>query len=219
MTPPGPGRLAAVVFDFDGTLVDSEHASHAAMAEVLAEDGHTLTEEERQAVVGRAWPDTRSFLIELMGYDDAGLASYRERVGAAFRARVDEVVVFDDVGRTLDVLDRSRVPLAVCTSSGRRYLERMLERTGVAERFAATVAREDTDEHKPHPAPYRLAARRLGVAPEACVVVEDTPAGIAAAGAAGMRVLAVDRGLGLDLSGADRVTTAVDVDDLLAVSP
>ena len=210
--------LVAVVFDFDGTLVSSEDVSHAAMAEVLAEDGHVLTERERSEVVGHAWPHTRDYLMQLMGYDEAGIASYRERVGAAFRARIDDVVVFDDVAEVLETLGAAGVPLAVCTSSGRPYLERLLDSTGIADRFAATVAREDTDEHKPRPAPYLLAARRLGVAPEACVVVEDTTAGIAAARAAGMRVVAVDRGLGLDLSAAHRVVTVVTTDDLLAVA-
>ena len=218
MTGPAVRALGAVVFDFDGTLVDSEHVSHAAMTAVLDEDGHTMTEAERQAVVGRAWPHTRAFLMDLMGYDEAGIASYRERVGAAFRARIDEVVLFDDVAEVLAALVDAGVPRAVCTSSGRPYLDRLLDRVGIADRFAATVAREDTTEHKPHPAPYRLAAERLQVAPEACVVVEDTTAGIASARAAGMRVVAVDRGLGLDLSAADRVTTALAVDDLLAVS-
>ena len=53
----------------------------------------------------------------------------------------------------------------MCTSSGRAYLERLLARTGIADRFAVTVAREDTEEHKPRPAPYLLVARRLGVDP------------------------------------------------------
>ena len=202
-------RPRAVVFDFDGTIVDSERVSHAAMTEVLAQDGHTLTDAERQAVVGHAWPHTRAYLVDLMGYDDAGIASYRERVSAAFQARIDQVRVFDDVAETLDALHGACVPVAVCTSSGRGYLERLLDRTGIADRFAATVAREDTEEHKPRPAPYLLAARRLGVEPSDCVVVEDTPAGIAAAQAAGMRVVGVDRGLGLDVSGADRVVARV----------
>ena len=107
------------------------------------------------------------------------------------------------------------MPVAVCTSSGRAYLERLLARTGIADHFAATVAREDTDEHKPRPAPYLLVAGRLGVDPSDCVVVEDTPAGLTAAQAAGMRVVGVDRGLGLDLSAADRVVTELTPDAVL----
>lgn len=218
MTPRHPDDPVAVVFDFDGTLVSSEDVSHEAMAKVLAEDGHVLTERERSEVVGHAWPHTRAYLVDLMGYDEAGIASYRERVAAAFHARIDDVVLFDDVAAVLDQLHATRVPVAVCTSSGRPYLEGLLERTGIADRFAATVARQDTDEHKPLPAPYLLAAQRLGVDPATCVVVEDTPAGIAAAQAAGMRVVAVDRGLGLDLTAADRVTDRVTMQDLRAVT-
>jgi beta-phosphoglucomutase-like phosphatase (HAD superfamily) len=214
VTPAAPTLPTAVVFDLDGTLVDSERVSRAAMTHVLAEDGHTLTDDDYRAVVGRAWPHTRSYLVERMGYDEDGLASYRDRVGAAFRAHLDRVVVFDDVARTLDVLVGAAVPLAVCTSSGRAYLERVLRLPQLADRFATTVAREDTDDHKPRPAPYLLAAARLGVRPGACVVVEDSPAGVAAARAAGMRVVGVDRGLGLDLAGADRVVSEVSPDVL-----
>lgn len=218
MTGAGLDRLTAVVFDFDGTLVDSERVSRAAMAEVLAEDGHTLTEADYRAVVGQAWPHTRAYLTQLMGYDDDGLASYRDRVSRAFGARLDEVVVFDDVAETLDALADAGVPLAVCTSSGRPYLERLLDLHGLVDRFAATVARQDTEEHKPLPAPYLLAAQRLGVDPRDCVAVEDTPAGVAAASAAGMRVVGVDRGLGLDVSAAHDVVRVVTARTLLAVS-
>ena len=143
-----------------------------------------------------------------MGYDDAGIAfSYRERVTAAFHDRIDQVPVpFDDVTTTLAALveaagvPRRRVHVV---GPGLPRSGAAPRSKGLAGRFAASVAREDTDEHKPLPAPYRLAADRLGVAPRDCVVVEDTPTGIAAARAAGMRVVAVDRGLGLDLSGAE----------------
>lgn len=209
---------AAVVFDFDGTVVDSETVSRAAMAAALAEDGHTLTDADHDAMVGQAWPATRDHLVALMGYDDAGIDSYRRRVAAAFRSQIDEVVVFDDVRATLGDLAAGAVPVAICTSSGRAYLDRLLSLRGLGERVAATVAREDTDEHKPRPAPYLLAARRLGVDPEACVVVEDTPTGIAAARAAGMRVVAVDRGLGLDLSAAHAVVTEVSTQVLRSVA-
>lgn len=212
-------RLTAVVFDFDGTLMDSEHVSRSAMAQVLAEDGHAPTPADHAAIVGHAWPHTRAYLADLMGYDEDGLASYRARVAAAFRARLDEVQPFPDALRTLDALRAAGVPIAVCTSSSRQYLDQLLEQRGLADRFAATVARQDTEHHKPLPDPYQLAAERLGAAPESCVAVEDTPAGIAAARAAGMRVVGVDRGLGLDLSAADRVVATIAPEDLVAVVP
>lgn len=209
--------LAAVVFDFDGTLVDSERVSRAAMTEVLAEDGYTLTDADYHAVVGRAWPHTRAYLAEAVGYDAEGLASYAHRVRRAFRARLDEVVPFRDATTTLEALAAAEVPVAVCTSSGRTYLERLLDHRGLADLVVATVAREDTDEHKPLPAPYLLAASRLGVEAARCVAVEDTPTGVAAARAAGMHVVGVDRRLGLDLSAAHRMVDEVTPDALVEV--
>lgn len=201
--------LTAVVFDFDGTLVDSERVSRAAMTAVLAEDGYTLTDADHEAVVGRAWPHTRAYLMRTMGYDADGIASYQHRVRRAFRARLDEVVAFPDAAATLETLAAAHVPVAVCTSSGRTYLERLLDQRGLADLVDGTVAREDTDEHKPLPAPYLLAASRLGVEAARCVAVEDTPTGVAAARAAGMHVVGVARHLGLDLSEAHLVVSEV----------
>lgn len=218
--PADPSHLTAVVFDFDGTIVDSERVVRAAMAQVLYEDGHTLRDRDWDAVVGRAWPHTRQYLMDLMGYDDVGVADYKRRAGEVFWSRVDEVTVFPDVVETMDALAHAGVPLAVCTSSGRAYLERLLEAPELVGRFDVSVAREDTTSHKPEPGPYLLAAARLDVDARACVAVEDTPAGTAAAAAAGMAVVGVDRGLGLDLTrSSTRVVAKLTVDDVVAVAP
>lgn len=209
--------LTACVFDFDGTLVDSEPVSRAAMSQVLAEDGYTLRDADYHAIVGRPWPHTRRYLVNTFGYDAEGIAAYKRRVRRAFRARQDEVVAFADTRASIDALAAADVPAAVCTSSGRAYLERLLDQRGLTECFVATVAREDTDEHKPLPAPYLLAAARMDVAAARCVAVEDTPTGVAAASAAGMRVVGVDRGLGLDLSAAHHTVDEVTPEVLVAV--
>lgn len=210
--------LTAVVFDFDGTLVDSERVSRAAMTEVLAQDDYTLTDEDHRAVVGHAWPHTRAYLARTVGYDEDGIESYRKRVRQAFRDRLDQVVAFPDAVATLTAVADAGVPVAVCTSSGRLYLERLLEWRGLAGRISATVASEDTVEHKPQPAPYLLAAERLGVAPARCVAVEDTPTGIAAARGAGMLVVGVDRGLGMDVSQAHHVVDEVTPEALVTAA-
>lgn len=208
----------AVVFDCDGTLVDSERLSRAAMTEVLAEDGYTVTDDDYAAVVGRAWPHTRAYLADRVGYDEAQLEAYLHRARAAFRRRLPDLEVHADAVATLDELADRGVPVGVCTSSGREHLDLILGRPELRGRFGARVAREDTDEHKPLPAPYLLAAERLGVAPGRCVVVEDTPTGIASARAAGMAVVAVDRGYGLDLAEADRIVESVTPNALSTAS-
>ena len=206
----------AVVFDCDGTLVDSERLSRAAMTEVLGEDGYTVTDADYAAVVGRAWPHTRAYLADRVGYDEAQLDAYLRRARAAFRRRLPELVAHDDAVATLDALVGRGVPVGVCTSSGREHLAQILDRPELRGKFGACVAREDTDEHKPLPAPYLLVAERLGVDPGRCVVIEDTPTGIASARAAGMAVVAVDRGYDLDLSEADVVVETVTLDGLVA---
>ena len=205
----------AVVFDCDGTLVDSERLSRAAMTEVLGEDGYRVTEVDHAAVVGRAWPHTRAYLAHRVGYDEAQLDAYLHRVRAAFRRRLPELLVHADAVATLDELVDRGVPVGVCTSSGREHLAHILDRPELRGRFGARVAREDTDEHKPLPAPYLLAAERLGVDPGRCVVIEDTPVGIASGRAAGMRVVAVDRGYGLGLGEADTVVETVSLGALI----
>ena len=206
----------AVIFDCDGTLVDSERLSRAAMTEVLAEDGYTVTDEDYAAVVGRAWPQTREYLKARVGYDDAQVDAYLRRVRTAFRARLPELVVHADAVRTLGDLRSRGVPVGVCTSSGREHLAHVLDLPELTGRFDTSVAREDTDEHKPLSAPYLLAAQRLGVPAQRCVVVEDTPTGIASGRAAGMAVVAVDRGTGLDLSDGHVVVDCITHDALVA---
>ncbi len=201
----------AVLFDCDGTLLDSETVTIDAMRRVLDELGHALTDEDLARMVGHPWPRTRELFRELYGMGDAEIAEYERRMqtghGLAFD---DPALVFDDVVEVLDVLAAADVPLAVVTSSGRRHLDRVLELPGLRGRFAVRVAREDVSEHKPSPVPYlsaleqlrRATGRELGRA----TVVEDSHAGVAAGVAAGAWTVAVDRGAGLhDLSHADLV--------------
>lgn len=189
------GRLPdAVVFDCDGTLVDTETLSRSTIASTLVEMGHRrLEDRDFLAMVGHAWPTISAYLRDEMGVAD--IDDYRRRVNRAFSDRFDEVVPFADTVEVARQLVEAGVPIGVCTSSGRESLDRVLAMPGIAGlAVAASVAREDTTLHKPDPAPYLLTASRLRVDPGACVAVEDSPTGAASAVAAGMRVVVVDRG-------------------------
>jgi HAD superfamily hydrolase (TIGR01509 family) len=115
------------------------------------------------------------------------------------------------------------LPLAVASSGTRAYVAHALERLGVAGAFAVVVSGEEVAAGKPDPAVFLLAAERLGADPAACVAVEDAPHGIAAARAAGMRVVAVPhaRTEALDLSRADVVVAdlAAAADWILGAPP
>ena len=212
----------AVVFDCDGTLVDSETATLGAMRAVLATLGHSLTEEQSVALVGHTWPRTRSWMVREFGLTEADLATYRRGVQARLGPRLaDPDIAFDDASEVVGHLDRAGVPLAVCTSSGREHLAAVLRLPPYEGVFAASVTREDTHRHKPDPLPYLTAIERLGaavdrrLAPASVTVVEDSTAGVAAAVAAGCWTVAVDRGLGHDLSAADLVVSTLALDDLV----
>jgi len=115
------------------------------------------------------------------------------RRNALYEEWLDEVPPYADAMRCLERLPEG-IRLAVATGSRRIEVERILRRLGWLRRFQALVAAEDYRHAKPAPDPFLAAARRMDVPPGSCLVVEDSPAGVAAARAGGMPVLAVDRG-------------------------
>lgn len=213
----------AVVFDCDGTLVDSERVSSDAMRAALAELGHELTDGDLATMTGRAWSHNRSHLVARFGLSDADVERYVERFGALAIPRFeDDDLVFDDAVDVLGELRAAGVPLAVCTSSSRAHLDRVLSLAPLRGVFDVAVAREDTDRHKPDPMPYLVTVERLGVAvrrplpPVDVAAVEDSAPGVAAAVAAGCWTVAVDRGAGVhDLSRADVVVERIGLADLV----
>jgi sugar-phosphatase len=181
---------AALLLDLDGTLVDSEPRHRDAHARFLASQGIQASDEvifanigkgdlsfyreliDRHGVKGdpRAWMEQKTALL----MDD-----YRIR-GLALRPGVHDL---------LARASAAGIPCVVVTSAERRLCRLSLEVAGLGQRLPARVCHEDTREHKPHPAPYLLAAERLGVPPARCVVVEDSISGAAAGKAAGCTVL------------------------------
>ncbi|HEX7548002.1 MAG TPA: HAD family phosphatase, partial [Candidatus Methylomirabilis sp.] len=176
-----------VIFDMDGVLVNSEPLHLRATQEILAAHGVTLTGEDyfRRYIVYSDWE-----LMELLLPD----ATARPAAATAKSRRYLELVqagvpAFPDGLGLLMRTDGWQVGLA--TGSLRRESELALDSLGIRERFQTIVTREDCVNGKPHPEPFLRAAEGLGLPPEWCVVIEDTPGGIRAAKAAGMRCVAV----------------------------
>lgn len=207
--------IRAVLFDFDGVLVDSEPVRFRAGVQALAEVGVTLTWGRFiQAWLGRT---DEAALRDLLG--DRFEAHGRQvvlRRNALYEACLDEVPAFPDALRFLGQLPVG-TRLAVATGSRRAEVERILNRLGLTRRFDALVTAEDYRCAKPAPDPFLAAARRLDLPAAACLVLEDSPAGVAAARAAGMPVAAVNRGRGA--MGLEEATWTVPTLEVLRITP
>ena len=199
--------MAAVIFDMDGVLVDGEPLHYAAAQQVLAEHGATLDEETYRRFIGMTldsfWEDLQARIGVRLDRD-----AYTRRYDAVVleRYRADTRVMPGARG-LLARLRAARIPCALASSSKRAWVTAALEAAGLRGYFRVTIAGDEVARGKPDPEVYLAAARGLGVAPTACVVVEDAPAGITAARRAGMRVVAVRTAMtaGLSLDGADPI--------------
>ncbi len=182
----------AVIFDLDGTLIDSMPAHFEAWRSALAKaraPKDVFPEDVFYAMGGRP---TKDIVAELNGEHNLNLdpeyvaLSKRE----AYLASLDKIEIIDDVVDFAKSL-RGKMPLGVATGGSRVVVEKTLQALGLSDLFDEVITANDVKCGKPAPDVYLEAASRLGVAPEDCLVFEDAPAGMMAAQSAGMQVVAV----------------------------
>ncbi|RDI74874.1 HAD hydrolase, family IA, variant 3 [Gaiella occulta] len=181
--------IAAVVFDMDGVIVDSEQVWDGVREQLVADWGGRYSPQAQRAMMGMSSGEWSLYMHEELGLprppeeiNDEVVRRMLER----YRADLPLIDGAVDAVRSL----AGTFPLAVASSSNRPLIDAVLETAGIADCFAATVSSEEVGCGKPAPDVYLEAARRLAVAPERCAAVEDSGNGIRAAHAAGMRVLA-----------------------------
>jgi HAD superfamily hydrolase (TIGR01509 family) len=185
----------AIVFDLDGTLIDTETLYGVAFMTAAADCGYTVPASLYASLVGLASPERVERLRRAFGAEfptEAFLARYYAHRTAGLPQRIPVCAGAVPLLRQLDV------PKAVATSASRRTASAHLDRAGLAMHFEHVVTRDDVPQGKPAPDSYLLAADLLGVAPENCLAVEDSPIGVSAAHAAGMQVVMVTRRATLD---------------------
>jgi HAD superfamily hydrolase (TIGR01509 family) len=181
---------AAVLFDMDGTLIDSEPVWFETEVRLLAEYGFDLGPEHWEKVLGQPNRVACEYLIAVSGIP----LTWRELSERIETAMVTELsrglVLLPGAKELLVELQAAEVPAALVSASSRRIVDACLGAIG-ADFFRHTVSGDDVARSKPAPEPYLLGAELLGVDPADCVVIEDSPIGVAAGAAAGCRVLAV----------------------------
>ncbi len=184
--------LHAVLFDMDGLLVDSEPLWFVVEREVAERLGAPWGEADQEALIGGSLERTVSYLLAKA---DGAATAGRDDVARWLVAGMARLVLARGLplqpgaARLLADLEAAGVPCALVTASSRAIMDAVLKVTGLS--FGVTVCGEDVQRGKPHPEPYQRAAALLGVPPPGCVVLEDSPTGIAAARAAGCPVIAV----------------------------
>jgi beta-phosphoglucomutase len=205
-----------VIWDVDGTLVDTAELHFRAWVALAAEIDRPFTREDFAATFGRRNPEIIRQLFDPAA-DDATVADLGLRKETHYRAAVrrEGTAMLPGVARLLAAFAAAGWPQAVGSSAPRENLELLLGATGTRRYFAAVVGQEDTTRGKPDPQVFLVGADRLGVPPGRCVVFEDAVAGVEAARAGGMRCVAV-RCVGhhpadtLAAAGADLVVETLD---------
>lgn len=197
---------AAVLFDMDGTLFDSEELWDVAINELAATYGAVVPIETRLAMVGTSMVDSMQLLHNGISqpWRDPVFSSewIHERVGELFTT---SLVWRPGAQELLASVRAAGIPTALVTATQRRLVDIAVETAG-RENFDALVCGDEVDYAKPHPEPYRLAARLLSVDIAECIAIEDSPTGIASASGAGAWVLGIPHHV--PLTAGERVVLA-----------
>ena len=186
------GRVDAVIFDCDGTLVDSETLGPSVLFDCLCERGVSRDLLDIKAIRGRNLVAYLAELEALCGIslpEDVVLPDYRSRLGDAFRGRLQPIDGAHDLVRAVS----SRVQVAVASSAAKEKIVMSLSFTGLEAFFTGRIySSYDIRSWKPEPGLFLHVAQELGVVPERCAVIEDSLPGVTAGIAAGMYVFALE---------------------------
>jgi len=182
--------LEALLFDLDGTLLDTDPLHQAIWCEMLAPYGIVVDDAlYRQRFSGRLNPQILAELLPALPADEAlALAEAKE---ARFRERAGELRPLAGLGALLDWSDSVGLKRALVSNAPRANAEFMLQVLGVAERFPLVVLGEELPRAKPDPLPYRTALDRLGARAAHSLAFEDSPSGIRSATGAGLSTVAL----------------------------
>lgn len=180
-------QIAAVVLDMDGLMLDTESIYKRAWQNAAIQCGYTLDDGFYFTLLGRPNPACEAALLERYG-GAFPIHEFRARWSELWRTDVESsgIPTKPGLAELLSFLDGHQIPTAVATSSDQDYATFSLRAAGLEDRFNHIVTGDQVVNGKPAPDIYVESARRLGVAPERCVAIEDSDAGVLAASAAGM---------------------------------
>lgn len=187
------GRIEAIIFDLDGVLVDAREWHYDSLNRALALFGFEITRGEHESALdGLPTREKLAYLTAVRAFPP-GLHRITNELKQVYTRELIAVhchPVFT-IEHALASLRAEGYRLAVCSNSVRASVDLMLDRSSIQQHFEFTLSNEDVETAKPSPAIFLEASRRLDVPPERCLVIEDSPHGLAAARSAGARVMHV----------------------------
>jgi HAD superfamily hydrolase (TIGR01509 family) len=178
-------RFDAVIFDMDGVIADSEPVYGAMFNTMMAPLGYHIDEPLLRRLMGHGMRETWQILE--MHFSIPNVADVIERYDAALPDALSQVhETLPGVREVIAAIDQRSLPLGLGSSSKRAWIAALLGGVGLTRAFQLIVTAEDVAHAKPAPDIYLRVAELMGVSPERCLVIEDTPAGVASAKSAGM---------------------------------
>ena len=191
MIRPFPRPPAAVILDMDGTLLDTESIYVRTFLETANALGHPLPASFLHTLIGLPGGDFQTRLRAHLG-EEFPYAEHRRLYLARRTELLDQgIAIKPGALELLAHLEATRTPMAIATAATRANAEDYLRRTGLRDRFAVVLTRDDVEHSKPKPDLFLRAAAGIGIAPEQCVAVEDSHNGVRSAHAAGMMTVMV----------------------------
>lgn len=210
----------AVIFDNDGLLLETEAAWTRAEVALFAGHGAEFTEEDKRTLLGSSRQTAEVLLERMLGQPGHGVALMDEMVALVMEELLQGVEPMPGAVAVVEAVRASGRPIAVATNSEQAFVTRALTVAGLIDHFDAIVSNADVEHGKPAPDVYLEACARLGIAPERCAGLEDSPTGAAALRAAGLFVIGVPSYPGVVLEDVDLLATSLldpAVHDVLSI--
>jgi beta-phosphoglucomutase-like phosphatase (HAD superfamily) len=186
-----PLMPAAVIFDMDGLLFDTEALWNAALLSAAAEAGHQIADELLSKSIGMRRSQCGPLFLSHFGEDFLFDDFHADWVRHFWMIADNKLALKSGALELLEILDQFRLPRAIATSSSRTTVEHHLTSHNLTDRFDQIICRGDYEKGKPAPDPFLKAAERLGVEPRLCLALEDSHVGVRSASAAGMMTVMV----------------------------
>ena len=197
--------VAAVLFDNDGLLLDTEHLWTLAETELFERHGVVFTPEHKRELLGTSGDRTAAILARLLGQPERGHELAREMGEILFAQAEHPAHPMPGALALLDTVEAAGLRRGLASNSPRTFVDRVVDAAGIRDRFDAILTVDDVARPKPAPDLYLALAAALGADPGDCVALEDSPTGVAAARAAGVYTIGVPSLPGVALGEADLV--------------